>query len=68
MKEAATLSAKETEITEFIAWGGSKKEIANLLQVSERTVENYTRKVFKKTGCTKSNELSAWYFCTKYNI
>lgn len=52
----------------MIAWGSSKKEIASLLFISERTVENHTRAIFKKVGVSKSSELSAWWFCTKYEI
>lgn len=68
MKEAATLSGRETEVTKLIAWGATKKQVANMLSISERTVENHTRAIFKKVGVTKSNELSAWWFCTRYNI
>lgn len=68
MKDAATLSNRETQIAEMIAWGDSKKEIACKLFISERTVENHTRTIYKKVGVSKSNELSAWWFCTTYNI
>lgn len=62
------LTSREIEIAEMFAWGASKKEIASYLNVSERTVENHARNIYTKTGCTKVNELSAWWFCTKYNI
>lgn len=68
MKEAATLSERETEVAKLIAWGGAKKQIAQMLSISERTVENHTRMIFKKVGVTKSNELSAWWFCSTYHI
>ena len=68
MKEAATHSERETQSAEMIAWGLSKKAIANILFLSERTVENHTRMIYKKIGVSKSNELSAWWFCTRYNI
>lgn len=68
MKEAATLSNRETQIAELIAWGATKKEVANMLYISTRTVETTVRSVFKKTETTKSNELSAWWFCSKYKI
>ncbi|MDR1755581.1 MAG: helix-turn-helix transcriptional regulator [Culturomica sp.] len=64
----AKLTAREAEIAEMFAWGASKKEIANHLHVSERTVENHARNIYVKTGCGKVNELSAWWFCTKFNI
>ena len=68
MKDAATLSKRETQIAEMISWGLAKKDIANRLFISERTVENHTRAIYKKAGVTKSNELAAWWFCTRYNI
>lgn len=67
--ETATLiSGREAQIAELIAWGASKKYIANLLFLSVRTIENETRIIYKKIGVSKSNELSAWWFCLKYNI
>jgi DNA-binding CsgD family transcriptional regulator len=68
MQDAATLSRRESQVAEMIAWGASKKDVSNLLYITVQTVENHTRTIFKKTGCTKSNELSAWWFCTKYKI
>lgn len=64
----ATLTKRESEIAELFAWGASKKEIANRLFISERTVENHTRNIYEKTGCSKVNELSAWWFCTNFHI
>ena len=71
MKDAATLSIlteTEKKIAESIAWGMTKKEIAKSLQLSGRTIENHTRNIFKKVGVSKSNELSAWWFCSNYNV
>ncbi len=62
------LTNREAEIAELLAWGASKKEVAKYLFVSERTVENHTRSIYKKTKCGKVNELSAWWFCTNFNI
>jgi DNA-binding CsgD family transcriptional regulator len=66
--DAVKLTKRESEIAELFAWGASKKEIANLLFISERTVENHARRIFEKTGCSKVNELSAWWFCTTFHI
>ena len=66
--DAVKLTKRESEIAELFAWGASKKEIANRLFISERTVENHARRIFEKTGCSKVNELSAWWFCTKFHI
>ena len=68
MEKAKTLTKRESEIAELFAWGASKKDIANRLFISERTVENHTRNIYEKTGCSKVNELSAWWFCTTFHI
>ena len=68
MNVDAKLTKRETEMAELFAWGATKKDIANRLIVSIRTVENTARNIFQKTGVTKINELSAWWFCTKFNI
>ena len=62
------LTKRESEIAELFAWGATKKDVANRLFISERTVENHTRNIFLKTGCNKINELSAWWFCTTFHI
>lgn len=59
---------RENEIAELFAWGAAKKDVANILFISERTVENHARAIYEKVGCGKVNELSAWWFCTKFNI
>lgn len=62
------LTKREAEITELLAWGASKKEVADILFISERTVENHARNIYEKTGCGKVNELSAWWFCFHFRI
>jgi DNA-binding CsgD family transcriptional regulator len=64
----AVLTKRESQIAEYLAWGCCKKEIACLLFISVRTVENICRSIYDKTDVTKVNELSAWYFCTHFNI
>lgn len=68
MNEFAELTKRESEIAELFAWGASKKDIATRLYISERTVENHTRNIYEKTGCSKVNELSAWWFCKTFHI
>lgn len=68
MNALAKLTRRESEIAEMFAWGASKKEVADRLFVSERTVENHARNIYGKTGCGKVNELSAWWFCTTFHI
>ena len=68
MKVGVELTKREAEISELIAWGASKKEIADQLCLSERTVENHTRNIYGKLEINKANELSAWWFCTHFHI
>jgi len=62
------LTPREQQVSELIAWGSSKKEVAHLLFISERTVDQHVRNIYEKTGCDKINELSAWWFCNRFNI
>jgi DNA-binding CsgD family transcriptional regulator len=68
MIATATLSKRENEVAKYMAWGATKKEVAQKLFISERTVENHARSIYEKTGCTKVNELSAWWFCKNFGI
>ena len=68
MNPRVVLTKRESEIAELVAWGGSKKEIADRLFLSERTVENHIKNIYSKVECGKLNELSAWWFCTRFHI
>ena len=68
MNAAAVLTRRESQVAEYLAWGECKKGVANILHISTRTVENTTRNIYSKTGVTKVNELSAWWFCTHFHI
>lgn len=63
-----TLTKREAQIAELFAWGATKKDVAHRLFISERTVENHARNIYEKTGVSKINELSAWWFCTNFGI
>lgn len=62
------LTNREKEVAELLAWGASKKEVADKLFLSEYTVDNHLRKIFEKTGTNKVTQLCAWYFCTRFHI
>ncbi len=68
MKINAELTNQEKRIAEMIAWGSAKKEIADKLHLSVRTIENHSRNIFQKIGIQKSTELSVFWFCTQYKI
>lgn len=62
------LTKREKQIAELLAWGATKKEAANKLFLSHYTIDNHLRNIFIKTGTNKVNELSAWWFCTRFKI
>ena len=68
MKQDAVLSNRETQVAELLAWGAAKKEVADMLTISTRTVENITRNVYVKIGIQKATELCVWWFTTKCGV
>ncbi len=68
MRLKAELTRRETEIANLLAWGASKKEVADKLFISTRTVENTARSIYAKTGVQKATELCVWWFCSKCGV
>lgn len=68
MKLNAELTKRETEVAELLAWGAAKKEVADKLFISARTVENTARNIYAKIGIQKATELCVWWFCTKCGV
>jgi DNA-binding CsgD family transcriptional regulator len=68
MRTDINLAPRETQVAELLAWGASKKEVADRLDISVHTVENTARNIFSKIGIQKATELSVWWFCTKLNV
>lgn len=66
MKER--LTPRQHEIAELLAWGASAKEIALILNLSVNTVIRHTKTAKKKLGISKTTEISAYIFCTDYNV
>ena len=62
------MSSRETEIAELLAWGAAKKEVADMLTISTRTVENTARNIYAKIGIQKATELCVWWFTTKCGV
>jgi len=68
MRLKARLTPREGEVAELLAWGASKKEVADRLFISARTVENTARNIYAKIGIQKATELCVWWFCTKCGV
>ncbi len=52
------LSKKEREVAEFICLGYSNKDIANILFISEYTVKDHTKSIYRKTDVHSRLELA----------
>lgn len=63
-----TLTKRQKQFVELLAWGASYKEVADFCHVSWSTVDNTLRKAKERIGLNKVTELGAWWFCTNYNI
>lgn len=68
MNRNVTLTKRQKQFVECLAWGASYKEVADFFRVSWSTVDNTLRKAKEKIGLNKVTELSAWWFCTNYDI
>jgi DNA-binding CsgD family transcriptional regulator len=68
MRKDAELTPRETEVAELLAWGAAKKEVADQLYISVRTVENTARNIYEKIGIQKATELCVWWFCTHCGV
>jgi DNA-binding CsgD family transcriptional regulator len=53
-----TLTAREREIARLVVGGGATKAIAELLTVSERTVETHLASIYRKLGVSNRQELA----------
>ena len=58
----STLTDREIEIAEYIAWGASVDEAADKLGRSPYTVKNTLRNIYAKLHFNKSTELAAYMF------
>lgn len=57
-----TLTNREIEIADYIAWGASVDEAADKLNISPYTVKNTLRNIYSKLHFNKSTELAAYMF------
>ena len=63
-----TLTPREAEIVELVAFGLSQKEIGDKLGISPNTVDVTVKNIKTKLDLQKSTELAAWYFINTYHI
>jgi len=63
-----TLTPREAEVVELVAFGLSQKEVADRLGISPNTVDVIIKNIKLKLHLQKAAELSAWYFIQTYHI
>lgn len=51
------LSIRETEVLQLLVEGKSNKEVAVILGISTRTVENHRAQIMRKLGCSSLSDL-----------
>ena len=54
------LTATELKVVRFVAQGKANREIAKLLDVSQRTIESHVSNMLGKTGLHNRTELARW--------
>ncbi|HZG39676.1 MAG TPA: response regulator transcription factor [Nodosilinea sp.] len=54
------LTPTELRVVQFVARGMANREIANELQVSQRTIESHVSNMLGKTGLNNRTELARW--------
>ncbi|QWF72042.1 response regulator transcription factor [Methylomonas paludis] len=57
-RDLSKLTARELEIARLLSKGTSNKEVARILDISPRTVENHRARVMDKTGAANLIELA----------
>jgi pimeloyl-ACP methyl ester carboxylesterase/DNA-binding CsgD family transcriptional regulator len=56
------LTAREVEVLRLVATGGSNRQIANELMLSERTVARHVTNIYGKTGTNSRAEATAYVY------
>lgn len=62
------LSKRELQVTEAIAWGNTKKEVADALFISYNTVDSHVKNIYRKLGIRKETDLTRIFFIERFNI
>ncbi|HWT62155.1 MAG TPA: response regulator transcription factor [Ochrobactrum sp.] len=67
-KKAEGLSARETDVLVLVAEGGSNREIATKLGISEATVETHRKNIKKKLGIPSTAGLTRYVIENRLNL
>jgi DNA-binding NarL/FixJ family response regulator len=61
-----SLSDREMDVLKLVAVGNLNKEVAKILDISERTVKNHLSTIYRKIDCTDRTEAAV--FCIKNGL
>lgn len=59
--DIAALSSQERKVLALVAEGKTNKEIANALELSDKTVKNYLSNIFSKLNLSRRAEAAAYF-------
>lgn len=62
------LGKRQQEVADFVGFGYSIKETADLLKMPFNTVKSTLKAVYLKIGIQKATELSKFVFCRRFDI
>ena len=68
MKGLASLSEREKQVAEMVAWGFTEKEIAEKIHVSPLTVNTHKKNIYREMGIRKDTDLAREFFLQEYGI
>ncbi len=60
LDRAVELTPTETKVLQYVARGMSNREIAEVMGVSQRTIESHVSNMLSKTGLHNRTELARW--------
>ena len=64
----AFLTARQEQVANLVGFGLSRKEAADKLGISYKTVDNEVQQIYARIGATKMTELTIFCFCRKFKI
>lgn len=62
------LSKSEQRVARLLAWGYTKKEIADRLFLSPHTISAHLRTIYSKIAAHKETDLCRWWIFNEYGI
>ena len=63
----APLTARELQIAGLVAAGKPNREIASILFLSDRTVQNHVQHILTKLGFANRSQITSWFVLRQLN-